>query len=438
MLAVCGDPAAAAAPLAQAARTGVEVTAMPAAGAARLRSGGLRWLPAWLGGGHFDLVLIDDADGAGLDARGAARVIAALRRGGVLAFREARPRAAVALLDRLPPRHGLVRDEIDDGTGALRLYRLERAPAAGAVRVVRRVDACILYNEIDLLQIRLEELWEQVDHFVVVEADETFAGAPKPLFFRAHEARFARYREKLVYHPIAGLPAIGRQSEEARFAREAAQRDAIGAALARLPLAPDDIVIVGDVDEIPRGSAVAEIERSLAGPDYAIFLLSNHRGYVNNVSAAALNRRTIAGPVACRVRTLRREGAHAVRRGRGKSGGVISRRSPAYAYVENGGWHFYSLGGPEAVWLKAANFSHIEDPYRVIRLGGGAVGQRVFDAALDREACRVQQRRYLEHCDSPEFSPLEYDRFDIVEDVPAFMRAHKERFRGFFYFTDLD
>lgn len=301
----------------------------------------------------------------------------------------------------------------------------------------RRVDACILHNELDLLTIRIEELWDEVDYFVVVEANETFAGQPKPLFFEENRSHFKPYADKLVYRSITHLPPIQIQTEEARFAREAAQRDAINDAIVALPLSSYDIVVISDVDEIPRARCYERLETALARHDYTIFLLRNHRGYINNTSDAALNGVMIAGPVACRISTLCRVGAHQVRRGQMKSGGVMAGRSPRYHYMQDAGWHFSSLGGPDAFWLKAASFSHIDDPYRVISLGDTVPSQRVFRASLDRDQCRSMQARYLAHCTAPAFSPLDYDTFEIQQDVPAFLRREKERFRAFFFFTDL-
>ncbi|MDC7983168.1 hypothetical protein PQJ75_05445, partial [Rhodoplanes sp. TEM] len=326
------------------------------------------------------------------------------------------------------------RDDTPDG---LRVLTIDTPRHRRRHKLVRRIDACLLYNELDLLTLRLEELWEHVDHFVVVEADQTFAGSPKPLFLQEHAARFAPYAEKLSCRVVEGLPPIAAQSEAARFAREAAQRDAIGAAVAALDPSPDDIVVISDVDELPRPAVVDRLDTLLRQRDHVVFVLRNHRGYVNNISTAALNGLAVAGPVACRVSTLRREGAQTVRRGREKSGGVIANRSPDFVYVDDAGWHFSSLGGPEAVWLKAANFSHIEDPYRVIGLGETVPAHRVFDAALDRETCRALQQAYLAHCERPAFAPLAFDAFEITTDVPRHMRAAKERYRGFFFFTDL-
>lgn len=389
------------------------------------------------GGDRPDLVVVENLDVATTATAAVTAGLAALRRGGLVIACEERPRDVMRLLDRAPASRWFAPAPGDGGPGGLRALVLDSPRRLGRRRLAKRVDACLLYNELDLLTIRLEELWDHVDHFVVVEADQTFAGRPKPLFFREHAARFAPYAAKLTHHVATGLPALEQQSEPARFAREAAQRNAIGDALRDLRLAPQDIVIVSDVDEIPRGSAVARIDDLLAAHDHAVFVLTNHRGYVNNVSTEALNGARVAGPVACRVATLRQEGAQTVRRGQEKSGGVIVNRAPDVAYVDDAGWHFSSLGGPAAVWLKAANFSHIADPYRVIGLADGEPAQQVFDAALDRAACRAHQRLYLAHCERPAFAPLGFDRFEIEAEVPAHLRAAKERYRGFFFFTDL-
>ena len=287
------------------------------------------------------------------------------------------------------------------------------------------------------MAIRFEELWDQIDHFVVVEACESFSGRPKPLFFLEHRTRFKPYEDKLTYRAVTQLPPNPNHSEEGRFLREATQRNAITEAISELNLSANDIVIVSDVDEIPRASALDCLDNSLANHDYTIFVLNNFRGFINNTSEAALNGASWVGPVACRVSTLIREGAQQVRRGKNKASRILVSRSDDYHYVDDGGWHFSSFGGPEAFWLKVANFSHIVDPYRVHPARDSVPEQQVFSAALNREQCRALQRQYLAYSDAAVFSPLEFDTFDIIQDVPAFLRREKERFRAFFFFTDL-
>lgn len=47
----------------------------------------------------------------------------------------------------------------------------------------RLFDCFIFFNELDLLDLRLEESFEAVDYFVVCEASRTFRGATKELVF---------------------------------------------------------------------------------------------------------------------------------------------------------------------------------------------------------------------------------------------------------------
>ena len=46
------------------------------------------------------------------------------------------------------------------------------------------IDSILFFNELDLLELRLEELYDHVDIFLIVESDKTFTGKPKPLFYK--------------------------------------------------------------------------------------------------------------------------------------------------------------------------------------------------------------------------------------------------------------
>jgi hypothetical protein len=52
-------------------------------------------------------------------------------------------------------------------------------------QIPRKVwDAVTFFNEVDMLELRIETLWGVVDHFIVGEATRTHAGQPKPLHFQ--------------------------------------------------------------------------------------------------------------------------------------------------------------------------------------------------------------------------------------------------------------
>jgi len=58
-------------------------------------------------------------------------------------------------------------------------------------------DCTMFLNENDLYEIRLNQHWNFVDKFIVVEAEETHTGLPKPLNF--DHKRFEPYAEKIQY-----------------------------------------------------------------------------------------------------------------------------------------------------------------------------------------------------------------------------------------------
>ena len=79
-----------------------------------------------------------------------------------------------------------------------KLYTADRARGDVAPKIV---DAFTFYNELDMLEIRLAELYNVVDFFVLVEATETFQGSPKPLYFDQNRARFKKYAKKIGIWP---------------------------------------------------------------------------------------------------------------------------------------------------------------------------------------------------------------------------------------------
>jgi hypothetical protein len=54
-------------------------------------------------------------------------------------------------------------------------------------------DCFPFFNELELLEVRLNELDGLVDKFVLVEATRTFAGQPKSLYFAENRDRFAAF-----------------------------------------------------------------------------------------------------------------------------------------------------------------------------------------------------------------------------------------------------
>jgi len=124
------------------------------------------------------------------------------------------------------------------------------------------IDSFLFYNELDLLELRLEELYDHVDLFLIVESTKTFTGKDKPLYFKENINRFSKWKDKIKHYIVKDTPTIVSENiiqshttidsqKTIEFYRESHQRNSIGLALKELKLNFEDIIIVSDVDEFP-------------------------------------------------------------------------------------------------------------------------------------------------------------------------------------------
>jgi beta-1,4-mannosyl-glycoprotein beta-1,4-N-acetylglucosaminyltransferase len=111
-------------------------------------------------------------------------------------------------------------------------------------------DCFPFFDELMLLEIRLKELSPVVDRFVLVEATHTHSGKPKRLYYDEVKDNeiFGPFKDKITH--IACSAPMGPD----RFENDRNQRNAILYGL-RGAMA-DDIIIVSDLDEIPRRGVV--------------------------------------------------------------------------------------------------------------------------------------------------------------------------------------
>jgi beta-1,4-mannosyl-glycoprotein beta-1,4-N-acetylglucosaminyltransferase len=111
------------------------------------------------------------------------------------------------------------------------------------------IDGFLFYDETDLLVRRFEELGDLVDAFVIVEGLSDFRGRPRKPEFPGLRAGLPSVAAKVIYRQI-DLPATSNP-----WLRELLQRNEIASALP--PGAPNDLVIISDVDEIPSAGSIA-------------------------------------------------------------------------------------------------------------------------------------------------------------------------------------
>lgn len=110
------------------------------------------------------------------------------------------------------------------------------------------VDAFLFFNELDLLEIRLHELNDIVDLFVLVESSQTFTGKKKRFVFEDNAGMFSEFLPKIkVVHAPESSFAVPME-------REGYQRNCMMQGLSEVP--DEAIVMVSDVDEIPRATVL--------------------------------------------------------------------------------------------------------------------------------------------------------------------------------------
>lgn len=119
----------------------------------------------------------------------------------------------------------------------------------------------MFYNELEILKIRLEELYDVVDAFVLVEATKTHSlGKSKPLYYSENKHLFEKYNDKII-HIVTNFEENYPFSKyitgvNEHWFREIYQRECIVIGLDKLGLTSDDIIMISDVDEIPKHKTI--------------------------------------------------------------------------------------------------------------------------------------------------------------------------------------
>ena len=194
--------------------------------------------------------------------------------------------------------------------------------------------------EVDIWECRFREL-ESVPnlHHVIVEAEVTHRGDPKPLWFEKHADRFSPWAERITYVrvPADMLPSV--KENASPWCREFAQREYCHAGLDEA--SPDDIVLHGDADEIPSPGAIKALSaKELPFP--AVFQMRLCMYAVDWLHPLPWH-----GTIRTKVRSV---GSFASLRGMRNS----------LPTIMNGGSHLSWMGGVEAHRAKLETHCHLE------------------------------------------------------------------------------
>lgn len=278
--------------------------------------------------------------------------------------------------------------------------------------MTRIFDCFVFSRELDLLEIRLHELAPVVDVFVLAESPTTFQGGSKPLVFHENRQRFSQFADRIRHVVVDDMPGGTRERDHWR--RQSHQRNALIAGID--DALPDDVVLLSDVDEIPRAGTVRAVaETSDLRPTvhcfeqtmYKYFLNCQHRDPWSRSGPRAVRRRYLDSMQGLRyVRPPTREPVRSTLRW---LYACAHMRQPIRRVVHrDAGWHFSSTGGVDALAQKMISNSVI------VRDRRNNPDWDMHEAAL----ARIEKSR----------SSPKVQRVSIDDTFPDYLVANMQRF----------
>ena len=219
----------------------------------------------------------------------------------------------------------------------------------------RIFDCFTFFNELDLLEVRLTELFDHVDYFVICESTQTFQGKAKQLFFMENRDRYAKFMAKIIHVVVDDMPDTKNPWEREHFQRNALRRGLVG-------LDPEDIAVISDLDELVRPSTMHAM-REASG--YFLIEMPMYQYYLNMWAGPAWNkvyafshRLSDQLPDLSTIRVKQIDTFEAF---------------PCDNHrIVDGGWHFTYLGGADKVREKLSSYSHTGGHFEALVEPGAA------------------------------------------------------------------
>jgi beta-1,4-mannosyl-glycoprotein beta-1,4-N-acetylglucosaminyltransferase len=214
-------------------------------------------------------------------------------------------------------------------------------------------DCFPFFNELELLELRLMELWDTVDYFVIAESNKTHSGNPKDFVLEKNKERYRKYFGNIIYVKVEDPPDYDPKDpyKIEHFQRNSLMKGLLGYAK------QGDKILLSDLDEIPKPIAIAS---NLNRSEW-LFLQEDLFYYYVNCQAA----KSCGGTVMADYGTF--ESPQQLRR----FAKIRYNFSPEKhkEVIPNSGWHYSYLGAdPKKIRYKVENIA--ESKNLLDKLGG--------------------------------------------------------------------
>ena len=246
-------------------------------------------------------------------------------------------------------------------------------------------DSFRFFNELDLLEIRFNLLYDLVDHFVITECPYTIMGDEKPLYYWENRKRFDKFNDKVIHDVMDNIPDnfndyIERKGYHTpygnvdpncnqryidipiRYQRDIYARNYTAYSIEKAGAKSEDVIITSDADEIINPLILQNMDW-FDGYNHYVSLQRTFYYQLN-----VLREEDWMGSRICNWFKLRNTSVDQLRQS----------HQDSYR-IEQGGWHWSYFGNVETIQqkMKACADSHhgSEDLPEKVDMGKDPVGR---------------------------------------------------------------
>ena len=224
-------------------------------------------------------------------------------------------------------------------------------------------DCFNFFNELDILELRLNILYDTVDFFIIFESNLTHSGQNKPFYFEQNKDRFSKFLDKIISYKIYDNPSdfvnlpntedielqkiYGFMKTTKRFnpyfqgdyGRDYFQKESV-----RRPLVnceENDIIIISDADEIPDPKVLKQLDKLDLNNTIYSLNQTMYYFYLN-----VLKENEWCGSKMGLYKNMKKYSFNEIRGD-----------SSLSSIIHKAGWHFSFMGGEEMVKNKMLSYS---------------------------------------------------------------------------------
>lgn len=201
-------------------------------------------------------------------------------------------------------------------------------------------DCFNFYNELELLDIRLNTLAPVVDKFILAEATVTHTNQPKPLYYGENKSKFKKFKDKIIHVVIKDSPPVN-----VPWIIINHQMSVITRGFEVSKPKPNDTILVSCVDEIPKPERILQWKDNPA--KHKVFLQNFSYYYLNCFDITTDGRWD--GTRMFSYKNLMTYPSP-----------YVARFTKPDLLIPDGGWHFSYMGGIKRMQEKLSTLAHQE------------------------------------------------------------------------------